>query len=113
MLRKPALGAILGAILTLSTGGASLAQEAFPNRPVQLIMPFGPGGSDAMFRAFAASMSNVMKQQFVVINREGASGRIGTSQVAVARLITMVLQEGHGTESLSLDLAQSYKQAQQ
>lgn len=63
----------------------SVAQEQFPNRPVQLIMPFGPGGSDAMFRAFAASMSNVVKQQFVVINREGASGRIGTTQVASAR----------------------------
>jgi tripartite-type tricarboxylate transporter receptor subunit TctC len=63
----------------------SVAQEQFPNRPVQLIMPFGPGGSDAMFRAFAASMSNVVKQQFVVINREGASGRIGTTQVATAR----------------------------
>ena len=32
------------------------AQETFPNRPVQLILPFGPGGSDAMFRAFAQSM---------------------------------------------------------
>jgi hypothetical protein len=63
----------------------SVAQEQFPNRPVQLIMPFGPGGSDAMFRAFAASMSNVVKQQFVVINREGASGRIGTTQEATAR----------------------------
>ena len=84
MVRKPALAAILAAIL--ACGGTSApAQEVFPNRPVQLIMPFGPGGSDAMFRAFAASMSNVMKQQFVVINREGASGRIGTSQVAVAR----------------------------
>lgn len=61
------------------------AQETFPNRPVQLIMPFGAGGSDAMFRAFAASMSNVMGQQFVVINREGASGRIGTASVAAAR----------------------------
>jgi tripartite-type tricarboxylate transporter receptor subunit TctC len=61
------------------------AQEAFPNKPVQLVMPFGAGGSDAMFRAFAASMSNVMGQQFVVINREGASGRIGTAAVAAAR----------------------------
>ncbi len=62
-----------------------LAQEAFPNRPVQLILPFGPGGSDAMFRAFAQSMSNVMGQQFVLVNREGASGRIGASQIASAR----------------------------
>ena len=64
---------------------AGSAQEAFPNKPVQLVMPFGAGGSDAMFRAFAASMSHVMGQQFVVINREGASGRIGTAAVANAR----------------------------
>ncbi len=63
----------------------SLAQETFPNRPVQLILPFGPGGSDAMFRAFAQSMSNVMGQQFVLVNREGASGRIGATQIATAR----------------------------
>jgi len=56
---------------------SSVAQEVFPNRPVQLIMPFGPGGSDAMFRAFAASMSNVVKQQFVVImvSRSGVEER--------------------------------------
>ena len=85
MNRKPSLGAILGTILVLSGVPHAHAQEAFPNRPVQLIMPFGPGGSDSMFRAFAASMSTVVKQQFVVINREGASGRIGTTQVATAR----------------------------
>ena len=85
MARKPALAAILALIFLGAGVPAAFAQDTFPNRPVQLIMPFGPGGSDAVFRAFAASMSNVMKQQFVVINREGASGRIGTSQVAVAR----------------------------
>ena len=71
-------------LLALGAAAGS-AQEAFPVKPVQLIMPFGAGGSDAMFRAFAASMSNVVGQQFVVINREGASGRIGTAQVAAAR----------------------------
>lgn len=75
---------LCGALALLATAPVA-AQETYPNRPVQLIMPFGPGGSDAMFRAFAASMSNVVKQQFVVINREGASGRIGTTQVAMAK----------------------------
>ena len=76
--------AILAAAGMLGAAAAT-AQEAFPNRPVQLILPFGPGGSDAMFRAFAQSMSNVMGQQFVLVNREGASGRIGATQVASAR----------------------------
>ena len=76
--------AMLAAASMLGAAAAS-AQEAFPNRPVQLILPFGPGGSDAMFRAFAQSMSNVMGQQFVLVNREGASGRIGATQVASAR----------------------------
>lgn len=81
MKRLPALAAFFA----LLGGAPTLAQEQFPTRPVQLIMPFGPGGSDAMFRAFAQSMSNVAGQQFVVINREGASGRIGAAAVAAAR----------------------------
>ena len=74
-------------LVTLLLAGATMAfaQERFPNRPVQMIMPFGPGGSDAMFRAFAQSMSNVMGQQFLIVNREGASGRIGATAVAAAR----------------------------
>ena len=78
MKRIPALAAILA----LLGGAPTSAQEPFPTRPVQLILPFGPGGSDAMFRAFAQSMSNVVGQQFVVVNHEGASGRIGAAAVA-------------------------------
>ena len=72
-------------VLLLAGGSTTDAQERYPNRPVQMIMPFGPGGSDAMFRAFAQSMSNVMGQQFLIVNREGASGRIGATAVANAR----------------------------
>ena len=80
---KTAIAVLAAAVLLAAPPG--LAQETFPNRPVQLILPFGPGGSDAMFRAFAQSMSNVMGQQFVLVNREGASGRIGATQIASAR----------------------------
>ena len=89
MSRRGALGAIFGAISALSVAlcgsPATHAQDKFPARPVQLILPFGPGGSDAMFRAFAQSMNNVMGQQFIVVNREGATGRIGASLVASAK----------------------------
>ena len=79
------IGIALLASAALLAVRPGFAQETFPNRPVQLILPFGPGGSDAMFRAFAQSMSNVMGQQFVLVNREGASGRIGATQIAAAR----------------------------
>lgn len=79
------LRAALLPVAVFAACAPALAQEKFPSRPVQLILPFGPGGSDAMFRAFAQSMSNVMGQQFVLINREGASGRIGATQVATAK----------------------------
>lgn len=87
--RRSALEAIVGGIAAVILGvcgsAASHAQEKYPARPVQLILPFGPGGSDAMFRAFAQSMTTVMGQQFVVVNREGATGRIGAAAVASAR----------------------------
>ena len=80
------LAAALSTALATAFGGThAIAQEKFPAKPVQLILPFGPGGSDAMFRAFAQSMTNVMGQQFIVVNREGATGRIGASLVASAK----------------------------
>ncbi|MDO9404702.1 MAG: tripartite tricarboxylate transporter substrate binding protein [Polaromonas sp.] len=56
---------------------------AFPDRPVKIIVPFAPGaGTDAMGRLIAQKLGEVMKATFVVDNRAGASGAIGTQLVA-------------------------------
>lgn len=68
--------------------GASLAlpafaQQAFPTRPVRMIINFPPGGSpDIIGRAVAVPLSQALGQQVVVENRSGASGTIGVDAVA-------------------------------
>ena len=58
---------------------------AYPDRPVKIIVPFAPGaGTDAMGRLVAQKLSELLGQSFVVENRAGASGAIGTQAVAQA-----------------------------
>lgn len=68
-----------------SLAGPAAAQDGYPARPVQLIYPFGSGGTDALFRVFAMAMGKLGGEQFVYINREGASGAIGAASVARAQ----------------------------
>ncbi len=63
---------------------ASHAQK-YPERPVTLVIPFPPGAStDAFGRLIAQRMTQDLKQQVVVVNRDGAAGVIGTNYVARA-----------------------------
>jgi tripartite-type tricarboxylate transporter receptor subunit TctC len=67
-------------------GGSACAQEAYPARPVQVIVAFQPGGSvDVMARHLLTAMSASLGQPFVVLNRDGASGSVGFGQLAAAR----------------------------
>src|SRR3982751_2443576 len=61
---------------------AATAQE-WPTKPVKFVSPYPPGGSvDPLARLLAAKLSESLKQQFIVENRTGASGVIGTDYVA-------------------------------
>lgn len=59
--------------------------QAYPNKPVRVIIPYPPGGpTDIMGRIVAQGLSNRFGQPFVVENKAGASGLIGADQVAKA-----------------------------
>ena len=60
------------------------AQEAsWPNKPVKIIVPYAPGGaSDIIARPWADKLSQAFGQQFVIDNRGGAGGMIGTEAAA-------------------------------
>ncbi|NBX53814.1 MAG: tripartite tricarboxylate transporter substrate binding protein [Betaproteobacteria bacterium] len=61
----------------------AFAQETWPTRPVRLIVSSSPGGgTDLYARMLAQALGDVLKQQFVVENRPGASGNIGAAAVA-------------------------------
>ncbi len=68
-------------------GGASLIAQAqnFPVKPVRFIVPFPPGGSvDPLARLIGAKLAAALGQQFIVDNRTGGSGTIGTGIAAKA-----------------------------
>ena len=59
--------------------------QAFPNKPIKLIIPFAPGGStDIVGRIMAAKMTPIMGQPVIVENRAGAGGSIGAGEIAKA-----------------------------
>ena len=64
--------------------GCALAQaQAYPSKPVHMIIPFAPGGaSDFVGRIVQPSMSELLGQQVVVENRAGAAGNIGMEAAA-------------------------------
>ena len=74
--------AVLGAF---GNSQAAMAQDAYPNRVIKLIVPFAPGGNtDVVGRVTAAYMQQVLKVNVVVENRAGAGGINGTDVVAKA-----------------------------
>ena len=69
--------------LAASVWGAAQAQDRYPNRPVTLIVPQAAGGAnDAIARVIAQKLSEQMGQQFIVENRPGAGGNLGTALAA-------------------------------
>jgi len=64
---------------------AVAAAQAYPSRPIRMIVPFPPGGGfDAVARPFAEKMSTLLKQPIDIDNKAGAGGNIGTAEAARA-----------------------------
>ncbi len=84
-----ALASLVGALILLGThAGVACAQSAaaaWPAKPVRIVVPFPPGGNtDAIARFTAERMARAFKQPFLVENRAGAGGILGTDLVAKA-----------------------------
>ena len=77
---------IAATIATLAFGGAAaLAQDGYPSKPITLVVPYPPGGSNDVFaRTIARELGDLLKQPVIVDNRPGASGTTGTTAVSRA-----------------------------
>ena len=74
--------ALTGLLLALFATALS-AQDAYPTKPITMIVPFPPGGvADIVGRPLAASMEKTLRQPVVVVNRTGAGGAVGMAAVA-------------------------------
>ena len=81
-LRRVALRCAAASLLTLTAAGA-LAQAAWPNKPVRIVVPYGAGSSpDVIARIVAEKLSPRLGQPVLVENRPGAGGNNGTGAVA-------------------------------
>ena len=91
-LRK--LPCMLGLLLAACMATPAMAQDAYPNKTIRLIVPFAPGGvTDTSGRLIAEALGKRLGQQVIVDNKPGASGNIGTSlaKAAPADGYTLVL----------------------
>ena len=85
MHRREFLGAVGAALAAGVPLRASAQAQSWPDKPVKLILPYGPGGaSDLIGRPWAEKLSQAFGQQFVIENRGGAGGMIGTEAASKA-----------------------------
>jgi tripartite-type tricarboxylate transporter receptor subunit TctC len=86
--RKPpvlkSFSSLLAAVLSLAVlVPAAVQAQAWPSRPVRIVVSYPAGGSlDAITRPFAEALSKQLGQPFVIENRAGAAGSLGTEMVA-------------------------------
>lgn len=82
-LRRLFLSATLAGLAVSATTAPAAAQEAgWPNRPVRLVVNYGPGGSsDNSIRPYTSALSTALGQQIVIDNKGGAAGAIGAETV--------------------------------
>src|SRR4029453_17310181 len=72
--------------LTGLLAGTAIAQEAFPSRPITIVVPYPAGGtSDGQVRMIQEPLSKLLGQPIVVDNKPGASGGIAAQIVAKAK----------------------------
>lgn len=84
--RRQLLGIAAVAFPIVLSIGATPAHAEYPEKPIQLIVPFGPGGpADILARVVGARLSERLRQRVVIENQSGASTIVGTQHAAQSR----------------------------
>src|SRR5262245_13125503 len=100
-MRRRGLCLLLLAVLLASPAGV-LAEDAYANRPIRLIVPYGAGGaSDVMARQFGQRLSEHLGQPVLIENQAGAAGTAAYTNVARATPDGYTLV--YGTSSIAVN----------
>ncbi len=95
-LRRRTMLASMAASVTAPAIATSARAQAFPSKPITLIVPFAAGGpTDLMARIFGEHMGKTLGQQFIIDNTTGAAGSIATAKAARAAPDGYTIQIGH------------------
>jgi tripartite-type tricarboxylate transporter receptor subunit TctC len=77
---------ILSLSVTAALTSTPVVAQQYPDKPVKIIVSFAPGGAtDVVARKLAQKFQEIYKQPFIVENRPGAGGTLGTSLAARAK----------------------------
>ena len=80
-----AVARLMFCVLGLLLVGHDASAQNYPSQPIRLVVPFPPGGpTDVIARLYAAKLAEALGQPVVIDNKAGASGQIGTQEVARA-----------------------------
>jgi len=94
---------VLRSLVAVNLGCASflaLAQQAYPAKPIRLIVGFAPGGgTDIVARAIAPKMGEILGQSIIIENKSGAAGTIGADLVAKSNPDGYTLLMGHSNSN--------------
>jgi tripartite-type tricarboxylate transporter receptor subunit TctC len=112
--RRAALRIVAAALAAPAASSLRAQTTDYPSRPVQLVVAYPPGGgTDTLARLVADGLGRELGQSVVVVNRPGASGLIGTGQVAPATPdgYTLLLDTGNSTLRPAIEPSTPFKPA--
>ncbi len=86
-MNRQALAVLLALLTGLTLAAApAWAADQYPSRPIQVLVPFPPGGTaDLVARPFSVALEKVLKQPVAVVNKTGAGGAVGMQAASVAK----------------------------
>jgi tripartite-type tricarboxylate transporter receptor subunit TctC len=88
------------ALSVLAFANSGFAQQAYPTKPIRLVVGFAPGGgTDIVARAIAPKMGEILGQSVIVENKSGAAGTIAADQIAKSAPDGYTLLVGHSNSN--------------
>ncbi len=102
-MKKVKLLGLACCLALLASFGQIQAAEKYPSRPIELVVPMAPGGSnDTSARIYSEDLSKALKVPVIVVNRPGGTGIVGASYVAKGKKDGYTLLQGSANSLITM-----------